>query len=80
MRKRPVEPGIRPDWGGGKLPLIQRHQVGSEIHFFIFDTQFVSDVVSVKLNGSGRQVAQFSDIFCGFALFDEVGHLNFGGC
>jgi hypothetical protein len=31
--------------------------MGPEICFFVFDAQLVSDVASMKLNGSGGQVA-----------------------
>jgi hypothetical protein len=31
--------------------------MGSEIYFLFFDAQFGTDVVSMKLNGSGGQVA-----------------------
>ena len=53
--------------------------MGSEVYFFVFDAQLGSNVVSMKLNGSGRQVAQFGDVIGGFALFDEIGHFNFSG-
>ena len=72
--------GARSFWRNtGELPLIQRQQVGSEIYFLVFDAQLGSDIVSMKLDGPGGKVAQLSDVFCGFTLFDEIGHLDFGG-
>ena len=40
-----------------KTTLIKGQQMGSEIYFLFFDAQLGTDIVSVKLNGSGGQVA-----------------------
>ena len=61
------------------MTLVQRQKVSSEVYFFVFDAQLGADIVSMKLNGSGGQIADFSDVLCGFTLLDEVSDLNFAG-
>jgi hypothetical protein len=52
--------------------------VGSEVYLSVFYTDFFPDVVPVKLYRPGRQIHNFSDVFSGFPLFDQIGDLNFG--
>jgi hypothetical protein len=53
--------------------------VGSEVYFFVFYTDFGSDIVLVELYSFWGQIQHFGDFFGGFALTDEIGDLDLGG-
>jgi hypothetical protein len=54
--------------------------VGSQVYLFVFYADFCSDVVPVEFYSFWRQIQHLGDFFGGFALADEIGDLDLGGC
>jgi hypothetical protein len=48
--------------------------VGSQIDFFVFQTQFTADMVPVKHNGVFRQAQNLGDLFVGLPFLYQVGN------
>ena len=46
---------------------------------FVFDSNFLSDVVPMKINGTGCQIHRLGNFLGGFALPDQIDHLHFSG-
>ena len=53
--------------------------MGSQIHLFIFDPELASYVVPVKKDGIFGKAHQLGNLLVGAALFNQIGHLDFGG-
>jgi len=44
---------------------------------FVFDSNFLSDVVSMKINGTGCQIHRIGNFSGGFASPDQIDYLLF---
>ena len=45
----------------------------------VIDTNFFSDVVPMKINGTGCQIHRLGNFLSGFAPPDQIDHLHFSG-
>ena len=53
--------------------------MGSQIHLFIFDPELAPYVVPVKKDRIFGKAQQFGNLLVGAALFNQIGHPDFGG-
>ena len=55
---------------------MEGQQVSLEADAFIFEVQFLPNIISVNVNGSFCQVQYFCNLFSGFILFNMVRNLD----
>ena len=51
--------------------------MGPQVYFFVFYPEFVSYIISMKIDCLCGKIKQFGNLFCGFSVFYEIGYLNF---
>ena len=62
----------------GKKPLLSEgSKVGSEISLLVYQSEFPSDIVSVKFDGVWGKTRQLSYLLGGSSSSDQAGNLHF---
>ena len=50
-----------------------------QIYFLLVEAEFFSEAISVNIDNTRRDSQNISDLFTGFAVFDQMCKLDLGG-